>query len=250
MGGQPRRVQGKPYPGTARRSLILLSPCLGLRGLVRVGRSRIAGRPAMRARRVCVRAGRCGTPSGSVVLGAGSGGLRCATTTGYSLRSLRLRLRIGDGNLTGGRAPRAGFGRRDDPSAPGYWVCVAITRKPLGRVRIQAWQPIDERAGHAAAPMPQGVRIANLQHAVGMPASSRGSERSADPRTGRRHGSDPGRGRTSCPNCRVGGPQAGVPITHTRPFAPCRGRETHTAGPCAEPTRCGTAGPALCAVRR
>ena len=34
----------------------------------------------------------------------GSGGLRCATTTGDSLRSLRLRLWIGGRNLTGGRA--------------------------------------------------------------------------------------------------------------------------------------------------
>ena len=88
--------------------------------------------------------------------------------------------------------------------------------------------------------MPDGVAVPRLPHAGGMPASSRGSERSADPRAARPQQPDPGRGRTnrrsrrsrplprdstSNPTGVSGWSHNNRPLnSHARTFAPCRGR--------------------------
>ena len=69
------------------------------------------GRPPGGWARVCALVN-VGPLQGPGCCGRGSGGLRCAATTGYSLRSLRLRLWIGGRNLPGGRAP----GERTHPN--------------------------------------------------------------------------------------------------------------------------------------
>ena len=109
-----------------------------------------------------------------------------------------------------------------------------IARRPL---------PSKSRAGatdRQRGSTDQGVcRPTQLPHAGGMPASSRGSKRSADPRAARQP-TDPGRGRTNRRGRRSqplprdstvdqhsvsGWPNNSRPFNaRTRTFAPCRGR--------------------------